>query len=562
MEKVLNFKNKLSYFLNLIDKRQQEGDLWGVLDATRNAITYSKTKIEREGLDLLIGQVYYDMGQYSLSCEYFFRAVNIPHLRSACFFGLARNLICVKKYDLALDYLEGTLKWDFSNTWTGAVLEWTRVIKNNMDNPNFENENLLKSAKNLISQQEWAKAKEILQTLKSDDETQGCLALCYLLEEDYSTSERLIKEVLLNNPENVMANCIMIEISQHRENEILMTKHLQRLYLNETKNPEDILRIAMLFSSRKEWVKALIFFERLIKVDEFNSKNHLLCALCCHNLNKYEDALYHISRARWLDIENPLYLFFFQLLKTHDLPDEVVIRNRLPKEIEKQKIESLLEIFYSGKFAQEINKSYYLLQDIEWSFSLYNTQLTQEASSALCNCKHKNSVALIKKLLLSPRPNTHQKFVMAKNALLSNNFWTIDFVCNLRYSSFQISKNELTQIKNVQIRNGICGAISYVECFFPEEMKVTELSKHAYKEQNNPLLNNMSADTISCFLLYKYPHIFVSACLFFDIQKEKIEQLYKTVSRTNEAESENSKSINESASEHHKTNEAEKNDKQ
>lgn len=536
MEKVLNFKNKLSYFLNLIDKRQQEGDLWGVLDATRNALSYSKSKIEREGLDLLIGQVYYDMGQYSLSCEYFFRAVHIPHLRSACFFGIARNLICVKKYDLALDYMEATLKWDFCNTFTGAVLEWTRVIKVNMDNPNFENENLFKSAKNLISKGEWLSAKEILQTLKSDDDTQSCLALCYMLEEDFSTAEKMAKEVLFSNPDNVMANCIMIEIAQHRENESLATRHLQKLYLNETVKSEDVLKIAILFASRKDWVKALIFFERLIKVDEFNPKNHLLCALCCHNLNKYDDALFHVSRARWLDIENPLYLFFFQLLKTNDLPDEVTIRSRLPKEIETQKIESLLEIFYSGKFSQEINKSYYLLQDVEWSFSLYNIQITQEASSALCNCRHKSSVALIKKLLLSPRPNTHQKFVMAKNALLSNNFYTIDFVCNLRYSSFQISKNELSQIKNVQVRNGICGAISYIECFYPEEMKISELSRHALKEQNNPLINNMSADTISCFLLYKYPKIFLSACTFFDVPREKIEQLYKAVASTNEAE--------------------------
>jgi len=532
MAKVLNFKNKLRYFLNLIDKRQQDADLWGVLDATRNAISYAKTKIEREGLDLLMGQVYFDMGQYSLSCEYFFRAVHIAHLRSACFFGIARNLICVNKYDLALDYLEATLKWDFCNTFTGAVLEWTKVIKDNMDNPDFENKNLLKIAKKFIVKKEWKKAKEILQTLKSEEDTQSLLALCNFFEEDYPTSERIAKEVLENNSNNVMATCVMVEICQHKQNEQTLNKYLQRLYLNESENPSEILKVAMLFAGRKDFIKAHIFFERLLKVDEFNPKNHLLCALCCHNIGKYDDAIFHISQARWLDSDNPLYLFFFQLLKTHDLPDEVTIRNRLPKEIEQQKIDSLLEIFYSGKFSQEISKSYFLLQDVEWSFSLYNPQLTQEASSALCNCTHKHSVELIKKLLLSPRPSSHQKFVMAKNALLSNNFFIIDFVCNLRYSSFQISKNELTNIKNVNIRNGICGAISYVECFFPEDMKISELSKEGYNQKNNPLLINMSPDAITCFLLYKYPHIFVSACHFFDIQKEKIEQLYKTVSKS------------------------------
>ncbi len=536
MAKVLNFKNKLTYFLNLIDKRQQEGDLWGVLDGTRNAVNYAKTKVEREGLDLLIGQTYFDMGQYALSCEYFFRTAKIPHLRSACFFGIARNLVCVKKYDLALDYLEATLKWDFNQSFTGAVLEWTHAIKDSMSNPNFERNNLVKSAITFLSKREWEKARDILQTLKSDEETQSYMAVCNLLAEDYTHAEKIAKEVLSENLNNVICLCVMVEVCQHKNKEKDMRKYLQNLYLNESKNPKDILKIATLFSRLKEWKKAHIFFERLIQIEEFNPKNHLFCALCCHNLSKYEDALFHISRARWLDIENPLYLFFFQLLKTHDLPNEVAIRNRLPKELEQQKIHSLLEIFYGGKFAQEINKSYFLLEDIEWCFSLYDEQLTQEASCALCNCTHKSSVRLIKKLLLSPRPNTQQKFIMAKNALLSNNFWTVDFVCNLRYSSFKISKNEFSRIQKINVRNGTCSAISFVECFFAEEMLIPELSRTAYHIQNNPLLNELAEDTIACYLLYPHPHIFLSACYFFNVPKEEVEQLYKVVIKPNEAE--------------------------
>ena len=283
MAKVLNFKNKLTYFLNLIDKRQQEGDLWGVLDGTRNAVNYAKTKVEREGLDLLIGQTYFDMGQYALSCEYFFRTAKIPHLRSACFFGIARNLVCVKKYDLALDYLEATLKWDFNQSFTGAVLEWTHAIKDSMSNPNFERNNLVKSAITFLSKREWEKARDILQTLKSDEETQSYMAVCNLLAEDYTHAEKIAKEVLSENLNNVICLCVMVEVCQHENKEKDMRKYLQNLYLNESKNPKDILKIATLFSRLKEWKKAHIFFERLIQIEEFNPKNHLFCALCCHN---------------------------------------------------------------------------------------------------------------------------------------------------------------------------------------------------------------------------------------------------------------------------------------
>lgn len=538
MSKIIKFNNKLSYFLNLIDQRESEGDLWGVLEATRSAKSYAKTKMEKEGLDLLMGQVYFDMGQYALSCEYFFRAVHIPHLRSACFFGVARNLICVKKFNLALDYLELTLKWDLSNAFTGAVLEWTHHIKQNMNKTDYEYENLILSAKKFLLAGEKLKAREILQTLKSSETTMSLMAFCNLLEEDFSTAEKIAKEVLLEFPFNVLAISVMIEVNKHKNNQSMVEKYLERLYLNETDSPEDLLKIAMIFSGEKKFQKASIFFEKLVIKDQFNAKNYLYYALCLFNLQKIEDALFNLSKARWLDIENPLYLFFYDLVKTNDLPSIVEIKSRLPKEIERQKISNLLDIFYSGTFDKEVAKSYFLLDDVAWSFSLKDFELTHQSSSALCNSGNKKATQLIKKLLLSPKPNARQKFIITKNALLSKNFFNINFVCNLRYSSFQISKNELTRIKNINVRTGICEAMSYVECFFPDEMLVCAISKKGFNVQNKDFLKQLDSKKIACFLLFDYPLIFASACTFFDVESKEIEKLTKFCTGQSEVKNE------------------------
>ena len=521
MGKIIHFKNNLKHFLDLIDKRQQENDLWGVLDASRNAKNCAKTRIEKDGLNLLIGQAYFDMGQYALSLEFFFRTLHIPHIRSSAFFGIARNLVCIKKFALALDYLDATLKWDISNTFTGAVLEWTYDIKEKINDPEIAKENLIFSAKNLISKKDFAGAKEILSGLKSDEENQSLLAICNFFEENFSIAESLAKEVLSLNPENVSCLCLLCMLYEKTGKQHLAKKYQNRVYLIETDIPEDLRRIGLLFASKNEFDKSYIFLEKLIQIEEFNAKNHLFCALCAYNLGKKDDALFHISKARWLDNENPLYLFFFQLIKTDDLPSQTKISAELPQEIANEKIKNLIEIFFGGNFNNLIEKSYFLLDDVLWAFSLKDLDLTDKCSNALANCNNKKAQRLLKNIMLSPKPTVRQKFLITKNALLANKMFNIEFVCNLKYSSFQITKNDLAKIKNKNLKNALCSAISFAECFFQEQMLLNDLIKKCQSLKAKHF-DDLSENALACLLLFDNPKIFKSACTFFDVEENQI----------------------------------------
>mgnify|MGYP002520989650 CR=1 FL=1 len=525
MAKVVNFKNKLSYFLKLIDKRSEQGDLWGVLDATRNAVSHSKTRVEKEGLDLLMGQVYFDMGQHALAIEFFFRAVRVPHLRASAFFGVARSLCCIKKFNLALDYLEATIKWDMTGTFCGAVLEWTHFIKESLKDPKAEVESLMLSAKHFLSQRDFKCAREILSSLKSDNEVLGLLALLNLFEEDYFQCEQYAKKVLFENEFDPLANCVLVEVYQKKNNEKLCKKQLEKLEEIETEIPDDLLKIALTLSRFQKFDKAEKFFEKLCLKDEFNAKNHFFCGLCKFNIGKIEDALVCESKARWLDGENPLYLFFFELIKTGDILPFVEIKARLPKQVQKEKIENLLEIFFSGNFSKEVQKSFYLLEDVKWSFSLKDLCITDHASNALFCSGNKEALKLAQNLMLSPKLSARQKFLMTKNALLSNKVFQIDFVCNFHFSSFKISKNELSVFSNPNIKNGVCEAISYAECFFPKEMILEKIVKKSLKINKISTFLDIKSAKVACLLLWEYPSIFVSACLFFDVNPKEIEDL-------------------------------------
>ena len=518
MAKVVNFKKKLSYFLNLIDKRQECGDLWGVLDATRNAITYSKTKVEKDGLNLLMGQVYFDMGQYALSMEYFFRAVPVVHLRASAFFGVARNLVLIKKYDLALDYLEATIKWDFNGIFSGAVLEWTHQIKQNINSPAEEVATLIQSAKHFLLEKDYKNARLVLGSLKSDETTSSLLATLNLFEGDLKMAEAKSKEVLSTNPQHVDSICVLLEVYAKTKNEKLLNKMLYALFDVETEDVLDLRKIGLVFSKFKDFEKARKFFEKLAKIDEFNAKNHLFLALCNFNLAKTEEAMLELSKARWLDMENPLYGFFMDIIKTGET-DFLEIKAKLPKEIENEKIKNLLEIFYGGVFEKEISKSFCLEQDILWSFSLDDFSLADYSSAALANSNNKKAKKILENIMLSPKLSARQKYVITKNAMLSNNHFLINFVCNFRFSSFKLGKNEICKIKNINIRNAVCSAVSFCECFFGCEMLANKIIKSSNKLFG---LENFCENKLACFLLYNHPKIFASACHFFGVSEKEI----------------------------------------
>lgn len=450
MAKVVNFKNKLRFYFNLIDTRKQAGDLWGVLDATRSAMAHARTKIDRRGLNLLMGQTYFEMGQYMLSCEHFFRAVAVPHLRSAAFFGVARNLICMRNFDLALEYLDATLKWDAANTFTGAVLEWSSVMKNKMREPDFAAEKLLRSARVLLAQEEFIKADELLKNLQPTAEVIAYRAFCAFLRGQYARSRELGFAALELDSDNVVARCVLAEMAKSEKDGTELEEHLHALEGNPTEKPAELLKIALLFASLGCYDRSMKFLQKLQQIDEFNAKNHLFSALCCHNLKKEEDALFHISRAHWLDFENPLYIFFYNLIKSGELPDEVLLKNQLPPPFQAQKLENLNALLYGGKFCQELSRSCFLLDDLEWSFSLRDEAQTDATSFALASCTNKKSLNLVSKLLVSPRPAPKQKFLIARNALLSNNFlvWTSSAISDT-LASVWAKKNSKVLIKAI-----------------------------------------------------------------------------------------------------------------
>ena len=97
MQKIVKFRKSLKYYLNLIYQRQTAGDLWGVLEAIKNAKSVCKNKRGQQKLNLMLAQTYYEMGQYDQSSNQFFKILPYTIFRASAFFGVGRNLVCQKR---------------------------------------------------------------------------------------------------------------------------------------------------------------------------------------------------------------------------------------------------------------------------------------------------------------------------------------------------------------------------------------------------------------------------------------------------------------------------------
>jgi tetratricopeptide (TPR) repeat protein len=448
----------------------------------------------------------------------------------------------MNKFNLALDYFEASLRWDILQNFSKPILEWTLYIKNEMNNVENEQKNLIYLAKRLMTEKEYKKADNILKTLKSDVIVQSLRAFCLFCLEDFSSSKQLAKEVLNQDENCVLAIFVLIKIFERENKKRYCLSYETKLELLNISDPTNLRRVALLFASKKEFNKAIVYFEKLCKVQEYNAKNHLMCGLCYYNLTKKNEALFCVSKAMWLNPENKVFEFFYDLIKTENLGQYCKIETKLPKEIEEQKIKVLLEIFFGGNFSKELDKSFVLLSEIEWSFSINNLYVCEQSSKALCNSKNKEGTKLFEKILLSTFPSTKQKFLMLKACLLSNNFLEVFFVSNYCYSSFKLKKNELQNIKPQNIKEGLCEAICFCECFYPKKMMLSILLKQKNKLQKIDILKNMSSKIVACFVLRDFDELFVNACNFFCVEKNFVKELFsasKNLEKTSEEQNEN-----------------------
>lgn len=526
MAKILGFKHKLSYYLNLIDTREESGDLWGVLDACRNAKNLATCKIKKQSFDVLIGNTYYKMDEHLLACESFFKAVWVNELRCACLFGIGRSLCCLNLFDLGLDYFETALKWDYDGKFAEDILWWTDYVLTKINSKETANARILEYGKALISQKRYKDAITCLyQITNYSEKAQNFYALALFLDGEIDVAERQ-NAANLRHKDNIFAMCLQYDIFKAKSNTLEQNKMLDKIINAQSLDADYLLNKALFLSKNELYSQSLAVLEQCLKIKKYSPKLHLFCAQVNYNLGKVEEALYNVSRAKWIDFDNPIYMFYFDLFKKGELRKPVKITQKFDKEHGRAKIDELKTRLLEPHFSIFLFKNHFLLENLTYGF-IENDSICDMASSILANAKNTEAKRLFGDLLFSVKPNLYKKFLMLRHAFYSEKFNKIKLVCNLKILEIKTKKSQYIGFAG-PIKAAVCNAFAYAFCHFLGREYIDNIIKNARQVINKQIFLSLSENELSALLLCNNPVVFKSVCQFFSVDEIKV-SLFKNL---------------------------------
>lgn len=523
MDKILQFKKSLDYYLKQLDIRLNEKDYLGALDAGRNAINASKTRIDRQAINLILSQVYFEMGLHLLSCEYAFYAIENIHTRASAYLCIGKNLVLLKKPKRALLYLSKALEWCRSENIVGAVLEWTSEIKSQMLNQNVDITHF-DIVKNMVKQRRYEEALgEVMPYLENGSIDYKILYCDILVQKgDCITAREILLKILQFDNFNVDAYIVLSALCLREKDFFSLATNLERLK-NLQLNDKQIEVVANICAKSEDYELAIDFYQKILKNDEFNTKILLFVSLCYYNLKNYKEAQYYIGRAIWIDMDNPILKIFSQIIDSK-IQKNVQISTSLPYQVGQDILDNIMESIDSN-FDQVFCTSLTLARDIEWALTLKNTTIMQKITQNLAKSSKKELIKFYQKQLLTTRLSVNQKFFLTKYALFYGRLKTINVTVSLVYKSFNLKIPKQMQ-NNQTLKAGYCGAVSFAEI---NNLDIN-LDKVNSKLMASDLIINsgdFTENLISCLYFCENNQILEQACIYFDMPKIKVVEAIK-----------------------------------
>ena len=504
-------------------------DFLGALDASRNALNSAKMRIEKESINILIGQIYFEMGLYEFSCESFFKAVKIDHVRQTAYFCLGRNMYYLKKYKLALLYFEKALTIDGIEDFSGAILEWINKIKEaTINTTNKLNE--VDLAKHLIKLKEYEQAKAILRPLLDIGNINADVlyAQILILQTKYEDARNILLNILQMYPYNVeglLGLCMLCVGQNDYENLEIILEKLDALELSD----KQLYAQADMYNLLGKYEKSIKKYEKIVKNNEFNTKPLLYLSICYYNLNDRENALYYIGKARWVDIDNPIFNIYYDIFNRNTVKTPLKISNQIPFEIYETKLSDIYSAINSSNFCENLVSSYILVDDIEWAYCLDENNISEDITRVLSQCRKEKARNLYNKLLLSTRISKEQKFKLTKYTLLNNPNNEIDFTINFKYRSFKY-KLPKNICGNLLLKKGYCNAIAFAEINDLSVNFTKIINKMCSFDWFTNVDLNVDENVVACLFLCEKQSILYQACIYFGIEYEMIKNTIKKLS--------------------------------
>ncbi len=430
MGKVLNFVIDQNRYRNLAEKHAEKGDFFGALGFLFSARSVS----ENYQVIMDIAYLYSDMGLYDLSNKFWFLYID----------KAPKDKISIAYEELAINYFY------LDNFWTSSFYFHKKldvdghISKEGLDQEIidfFSGEELRKSAYRLVYPFERADYSHNIKTAKHflaigafneakkqlenipysirSEETSGELALASYMTEDFETAEKVCRQSLEINGENVIAYCHLSTVCSMKKDIENAEFYYQKALQSRKSAKGEEYNLATCAIERGDHKTANQCLEKIVEERPYEISMRFFYGISFLNLYEYQKAYEQFKYSLMINPDDNVVYFYLNLAKElsdGEQKDAKILplkyEKELPKKVVKRYIESIRKIALEPvKIIGQLKKKE-VRQMIEWALFCSEGQVTRDALFILSTCNNPYCIKTIKNTLLDPEIREETKRVL------------------------------------------------------------------------------------------------------------------------------------------------------
>jgi len=405
--KVLQFDQNGLFYYKKAQKYIDSNNYVDALSFYRKAVDKDPDNVNYK-MDL--AQVFSEMNYYDESNRMLFLVLQKEKNKSECYFGLGCNFMALREYEKAEECFDRYLKMDSDGMYAEDVDDLLDLLRSTeyfteeeiyLGNLSPAKEKLYKLAnkgRELLDAGEYKKAIKCMEKVVKKDPTlvfvRNNLSLAYYCEGDSNKSIVMTRDILLEYPQNIHANCNLAIMLNDSGNETEVSE-LKRVLLDfKTDDPDELHKIAVTLCELKLHKEANSTLKELLQYRPYDVKVLHYYAVSWFNLGNFRESLLLWNRIEKILPENMISNYYKKLAQNYIKEDkefkELGYHFQVPYEeiiFRVRKINDLLKLSFED-LKQKWERNDWTKGLFVWGLSLNDNSIRKGILNAVASMKN------------------------------------------------------------------------------------------------------------------------------------------------------------------------------
>jgi tetratricopeptide (TPR) repeat protein len=319
--KIIPFQQNGEFFLKRGTTNLDRNKLIDAMVNYRQALSLDPDNIECK---LAIAEVLTEMNRYEESNRVLFTLFDADKAKhSECYFGMGCNFVGMQDFDHARDSFERYAHIEPEGEFSNEVYEMLEILQDEeLFNEMFPEEErmaadamaLASEGKELLERDDFKGAIASLERVVSEYPgihfIRNNLALAYFCVKDYEKAMQQVSAILAQDPSNIQAHCNLAMFCSAMKDEEGVKRELDFILQQKTDDPDDLNRISVTLMELGHFDTAKTKLTQLFSMLPYDSGITHRLAMCCYETGEYKRAISYYDRLLKLDNFDSIARFY------------------------------------------------------------------------------------------------------------------------------------------------------------------------------------------------------------------------------------------------------------